>query len=358
MQAHFRHLSRALHQAGRRTLLAAACAVALVLGGSPAGAQQMAGSVEDGLAQLARAIAERSKAAELTTIAVLPFPHADGACSVLSTYVVDELILSLFTLSDAGLEIVERSQLEAIIVELAIGEGGLLNPATTKELGNLSGVNALTIGTITVIGDSVRLNARLVATDTGKTISAAAVTVPRTQAVATLLGQPSTCATNITARSGSPNAASSQAGASNLPPKSDYPNQVKEGLLLEVRKAARDQRQTDQAVLVFSMVNFGSETRQVSLNKATYTDNSGNICYEYDDRFTYGKYSGIPLYGKEFLTMETGERLQFIAAAIPCRSATFTGHGTVDVELLLSEGGSKPTQSTRFSIFDVPFEGE
>jgi hypothetical protein len=56
---------------------------------------------------------------------------------VLSTYVVDELILSLFSVPDAKLDIVERSQLEALISELQIGEGGLLNPETTKKLGNM-----------------------------------------------------------------------------------------------------------------------------------------------------------------------------------------------------------------------------
>ena len=187
----------------RRKIWPVLALVLFFIATSPASAQQVAGTVEDGLAQLAHAIADRSKAAERTTIAVLPFPHADGACSVLSTYVVDELILSLFSLSDAELEIIERSQLEAIITELAIGEGGLLNPATTKELGNLSGVSALAIGTITIIGDSIRLNARLVATDTGKTISAAAVTIPKTQAITSLLGQSSTCAVNVAANSGS-----------------------------------------------------------------------------------------------------------------------------------------------------------
>ena len=103
-----------------------------VLALTSAGAQaQVAGSVEDGLATLAKQIVQKSTAADRTTIAVLPFPHADGACSVLSTYIVDELILSLFSVPDAKLDIVERSQLEALISELQIGEGGLLNPETT-----------------------------------------------------------------------------------------------------------------------------------------------------------------------------------------------------------------------------------
>ena len=153
---------------------------------------QTVNSVEDGLKQLAQTIVEKSSAAELTRIAVLPFPNADGTCSVLSTYLVDELILSLFSLPNSRIEIVERSQLEALLAEMQMGEGGLLNPATTKQLGNLSGVGALTLGTITIIGDAIRVNARLVATETGRTISAAAITVPKTQALDALLKQPVT----------------------------------------------------------------------------------------------------------------------------------------------------------------------
>lgn len=154
---------------------------------------RVVGSVEGGLKQLARAIAEKSRASGQNTIAVLPFPHSDGTCSTFSSYVVDELTLSLFDLPDAGIDIVERSRMESIISELAMGEGGLLNPATTKEIGSISGASALIIGTITGIGDSIRLNARLVATDTGRTISAAAETIPNTQAISSLLSQRMTC---------------------------------------------------------------------------------------------------------------------------------------------------------------------
>ena len=165
---------------------------ALLVAQTSLSSAEVSGTVELGLAQLADTIVKKSSAADLTRIAVLPFPNADGTCSVLSTYVVDELILSLFSVPNSKLEIVERSQLESLLAEMKIGESGLLNPETTKKLGNLSGVGALTMGTITVIGDTVRLNARLVATDTGRTISAAAVTIPKTQALDDLLNKPVT----------------------------------------------------------------------------------------------------------------------------------------------------------------------
>ena len=82
-----------------------------------------AGSVEDGLKILAEQIVEKSVAADRKTIAVLPFPNSDGSCSVLSTYLVDELILGLFNVPDAPVTIIERSQLEALISEMTIGAG-------------------------------------------------------------------------------------------------------------------------------------------------------------------------------------------------------------------------------------------
>jgi len=123
-------------------------------------AAQVAGPVEQGLAQLASQIVVKSKAAGKAAIAVLPFPNADGSCSVLSNFIADELIQSLFSVPGSSLEIVERSQLETVIKELKLGASGLLNPETTKKLGSQSGVSALTVGTITVIGDTVRINAR------------------------------------------------------------------------------------------------------------------------------------------------------------------------------------------------------
>ena len=128
---------------------------------------------------LAQAIVSKSAQADADSIAVLPFPNSDGSCSVLSTYLADELIQSLFTVAGAKLKIIERSQLEALLREVKIGDGGLLNPATTQKLGNLSGVKALALGTVAVIGDHIRVNARLISTGTGQTVSAAAVSIAR-----------------------------------------------------------------------------------------------------------------------------------------------------------------------------------
>src|SRR3954469_9379319 len=97
---------------------------------------QVAGSVEQGLAQLAQQIVTKLKAANKTALAVLPFPNADGTCSVLSTFIADELIQSLLNVPGSGLEIVERWQLQAVLDQLKLGGSELLDPETTKKVGN------------------------------------------------------------------------------------------------------------------------------------------------------------------------------------------------------------------------------
>lgn len=162
---------------------------AAILFGRGAMAQPVAGSIEGGLQDLAQAIVSKSSQNDAAVIAVLPFPNSDGSCSVLGTYLADELIQSLFNVSGSKLRIIERSQLEALLREIKIGEGGLLNPATTQKLGTLSGVRALVLGTVTVIGDHIRINARLVSTADGQTVSAAAIGIARNGEIDGLLAQ-------------------------------------------------------------------------------------------------------------------------------------------------------------------------
>ena len=162
---------------------------ALLLSSRIAVAQPVAGSIEGGLQDLAQAIVSKSSQNDADVVAVLPFPNSDGSCSVLGTYLADELIQSLFNVSGSKLRIIERSQLESLLREIKIGEGGILNPATTQKLGTLSGVRALVLGTVTVIGDHIRINARLVSTTNGQTVSAAGIGIARNGEIDGLLQQ-------------------------------------------------------------------------------------------------------------------------------------------------------------------------
>ena len=169
--------------------------------------------VEDGIDNLARQIVERSRSEGGTTIAISAFPHVDDSCSELSNFLVDELVLSLFSVPDADLQIIERSQLGRIFSELELSMSGAVDANTTQELGRIHGVDTLLVGSLTTIGDDLRVNARLINTETAQVYSAAAVNVPKTSTLEELMGRHSTsgCTMSPTGQGGG---ASAQDGRS------------------------------------------------------------------------------------------------------------------------------------------------
>lgn len=139
--------------------------------------------VEEGIRQLAEQIVERSASADKTTIAISAFPHADDTCSELSNYIADELVLNLFSVPGNNLSIVERSQLGQIFSEIELSMTGAVDANTTQELGRIAGVDTLLVGSITDMGDELRVNARMLDTETAQVFSAAAVNIPRTSTI-------------------------------------------------------------------------------------------------------------------------------------------------------------------------------
>lgn len=242
-----------LRQAG--ILATLICAIAVNPSLTDKAHAQVAANVETGLNQLAQEIASKSTAADRRTISVLPFPHGDGMCSVLSTHIVDELTLSLFSVPGSPLTIIERARVESLISEMRVGEGGLLNPETTQELGRLSGAQALVLGTVTEIGDTVRINARLVATDTGAAVSAAAVTIPRTQAVSELMRRPLRKGVSCEATSVSPGTPPKPAmqPSDHRPPVGESAFEA-EGIAISIASIARTS-DGNELVLVLSVIN-------------------------------------------------------------------------------------------------------
>jgi len=170
-----------------------AAVLLFVLGSTRA---EVAPSLDAGLTQLATDIVAKSKEKDRHKIAVLPFPNTDGTCSVLSNFLVDKLINSLFQVPDSGQTIVERSQLEALLDELEMGEKGLLDASTTQKLGSIHGVQALILGSITPSTNQIDVTARLVATDTGAVFASASTTFPRTSDITEWLRQPVTTGAN------------------------------------------------------------------------------------------------------------------------------------------------------------------
>jgi len=90
-----------------------------------------------------------------------------GEYDWLSKGLADMLVSDFGAAGDGSLAIVEREELEKVIKEQELGLSGLIDPATAPEIGRLLGANLLVYGSFLVVGDKLRLDGKVVRSDSG-----------------------------------------------------------------------------------------------------------------------------------------------------------------------------------------------
>lgn len=258
----------------------------------PAAAQPIAGSLEAGLQSLAQALLSGTPVTQRPALSVMPFPAADQSCTVLSVFVVDELTTTLITAVQPRPRLVERQQLETIVAQNRLNEF-MTDPEQRRRVGGLLNIGALLVGTYAVIGDRVRVNARLVAIDTGETTAAAAVSIPRTSELTELLRQGAGRGRNCMSDAG-PRASRPAAIGSTAPPQpafSDAACEEQEGLRACVRNLRRSGQETN---LVVEVENTGSGPIALAVvgPAPSLMDNGGTV-------YEAKQISGLPVCGKK-----------------------------------------------------------
>jgi TolB-like protein len=165
------------------TVLAAACGTpaGIAVGGAgdlraengwrPAGAPGFEAAADTLTRQIVAAMDARRKRA----IAVVAFSDDSGRESELGRFLAEELTTKLFQVG--RFEVIERRMLDRVLDELKRGLTGPFDPRSAKEVGRLLSVDAIVTGTHTDLGEMVRINARLVGTEEGRVLSAAAATL-------------------------------------------------------------------------------------------------------------------------------------------------------------------------------------
>ncbi len=113
------------------------------------------------------------------TIAVLYFQNNSIAdrqnMEPLSKGLADMLITELSKIQ--ALKVIERSQLQQMIEEMKLGQSGLVDEKTAQQVGRLLGAQTLLLGGYVVMfGGKMRIDARIVEVETGRTLEAEEVT--------------------------------------------------------------------------------------------------------------------------------------------------------------------------------------
>lgn len=101
------------------------------------------------------------------------FPLEDLAASESTKGLGEEMAATLMDgLARSGkVRVVERRQLRQILEELKLSASGLIDEQTAIKAGKLLGANALVLGSFLKFGDSVKINIRVVKTETGEILS-------------------------------------------------------------------------------------------------------------------------------------------------------------------------------------------
>ena len=118
-------------------------------------------------------------------IAIIEFHDIGGNFDILSSYISEELTSRFFAIKK--FDIVERKLLNQILDEQKLGVSGFIDDDTVVLLGHLLGAEAILTGTITDIGKYLKINSRLISTESGTVYSVASIKVNKDDTMTHLL---------------------------------------------------------------------------------------------------------------------------------------------------------------------------
>ena len=146
----------------------------------------MAKAYEQELDKLSSDMAGSITAAKKTTLAVVDFTDLEGNVTALGRFLAEEFSVALAS-AGHGFRVVDRIHLTTILREHKLSESGLIDPATARQLGKNTGVEALITGSLTPFGDSVRIAVKILDTQTATIIGAVRGHISRTEAISNLM---------------------------------------------------------------------------------------------------------------------------------------------------------------------------
>lgn len=144
---------------------------------APAAAGQLDAKFDSIAAQFARDAAARSIDLAASPAAVFPY----GCDEKLARKRVDVAVGELFTarlLRGGSFKLLERSQLDQVMKEQALGLSGAIDSATAAQVGKLAGARLAILGTVTRVGKAYQISSKLVDSQSAEIISASIVEVP------------------------------------------------------------------------------------------------------------------------------------------------------------------------------------
>lgn len=143
-------------------------------------------SLDKELSALTEQLASAATNAGVKKIATLDFTDLQGNPTELGRFIAEQVAVNM-VMSKRPFAVVDRANLKRILDEHKLSMSGLVNPENTKKLGQFSGVDAIILGRITPMADSVAISATITLTETAEVVGGAKSRIPKSQDVLQLL---------------------------------------------------------------------------------------------------------------------------------------------------------------------------
>ncbi len=109
------------------------------------------------------------------TMAVLPFEN--NSVTETEKYAplskgLSAMLITDLKNSNTTLQIIEREKIQAILKEIALSQSGSVDQSTAVKAGKLLGAQSIVFGSFMVLGNNVRIDARIIKVETGELLMA------------------------------------------------------------------------------------------------------------------------------------------------------------------------------------------
>ena len=153
-----------------RRIVALGCLICAV----PVAAQE---GIVAGVRDLTDQVHERTQGRRLR-VAVADFTDLEGSSVRIGQFMAEEMMTQLMKRGE--IRVVERRFLAQVVEELRLNlpDRGLVDPGTSQRLGRMLGVDALAVGSITLLQRTLRVHVRLISTETGELLAGASTFIP------------------------------------------------------------------------------------------------------------------------------------------------------------------------------------
>jgi TolB-like protein len=142
--------------------------------------------LDRGLNSLAQQLTSSLPSQAPISVAIADFWDLNGRITGLGRLVAEEMPSQLFD-RIGRIRIIERDLLGKVVEELCFNESDLFEQALAGRLGKFIGADAVLVGTITDLGATVRINARIISTENRDILAAANVSIAKDERITLLL---------------------------------------------------------------------------------------------------------------------------------------------------------------------------